>query len=191
MQVETSGSGILQEERDSGRLHKVIYLPFLLQSDKSRGDCCNLPLARNERSDLCDNLESVVGTEKYTLKDGIQWRGHFLFKLLYCTKTSSSARKTRRIGRPPPRKSKEPTIAHDSLQCLAQLSSMIGDNAVKTTLAAVLGLMISSVGIDANTGIARFTFGVPDLLACVIEHGAHAACDRSGTLASLVCRRHG
>ena len=42
---------------------------------------------------------------------------------------------------------------------------MIGDNAVKTTLAAVIGLMISSVGIDANTGIARFTFGVPDLLA--------------------------
>ena len=47
----------------------------------------------------------------------------------------------------------------------ASLSSMIGDNAVKTTLAAVIGLMISSVGIDANTGIARFTFGVPDLLA--------------------------
>jgi len=47
----------------------------------------------------------------------------------------------------------------------ASLSSMIGDNALKTTLAAIFGLMIASVGIDANTGIPRFTFGVPDLLA--------------------------
>ena len=47
----------------------------------------------------------------------------------------------------------------------ASLSSMVGDSAIKTTLATVLGLMIASVGIDANTGIPRFTFGVPDLLA--------------------------
>ena len=47
----------------------------------------------------------------------------------------------------------------------ASLSSMVGDSVVKTTLATILGLMIASVGIDANTGIARFTFGVPDLLA--------------------------
>lgn len=47
----------------------------------------------------------------------------------------------------------------------ASLSSMVGDNTVKTMLAAVFGLMIASVGIDANTGIPRFTFGIPDLLA--------------------------
>jgi len=47
----------------------------------------------------------------------------------------------------------------------ASLSSMVGDNAIKTMLAAVIGLMIASVGLDANTGIPRFTFGVPDLLA--------------------------
>lgn len=47
----------------------------------------------------------------------------------------------------------------------ASLSSMVGDNVVKTSFAAVIGLMISTVGIDANTGIPRFTFGVPDLLA--------------------------
>jgi putative tricarboxylic transport membrane protein len=47
----------------------------------------------------------------------------------------------------------------------ASLSSMVGDSAIKTMLAAVFGLMIASVGIDAHTGVARFTFGVPDLLA--------------------------
>jgi len=47
----------------------------------------------------------------------------------------------------------------------ASLSSMVGDSTVKTALSAIFGLMIASVGIDANTGIARFTFGVPDLLA--------------------------
>jgi putative tricarboxylic transport membrane protein len=28
-----------------------------------------------------------------------------------------------------------------------------------------MGLMIASIGIDANTGVARFTFGIPDILA--------------------------
>lgn len=45
------------------------------------------------------------------------------------------------------------------------LASLVGKNPVKTLLAALMGLMIASIGIDANTGVARFTFGVPDILA--------------------------
>jgi putative tricarboxylic transport membrane protein len=45
------------------------------------------------------------------------------------------------------------------------LSSLVGKNPVKTLLGAVIGLMIASIGIDANTGVARFTFGIPDILA--------------------------
>ncbi len=47
----------------------------------------------------------------------------------------------------------------------ASLSSLIGKNPVKTLLGAVIGLMISTIGIDGNTGVPRFTFGVPDILA--------------------------
>ncbi len=47
----------------------------------------------------------------------------------------------------------------------ATLSSLVGRNPVKTLLGAVFGLMIASIGIDANTGVARYTFGVPDILA--------------------------
>lgn len=45
------------------------------------------------------------------------------------------------------------------------LASLVGKNPVKTLLGAIIGLMIASIGIDANTGVARFTFGVPDILA--------------------------
>ena len=45
------------------------------------------------------------------------------------------------------------------------LSSLVGKNPVKTLLATIMGLMIASIGIDANTGVARFTFGIPDILA--------------------------
>jgi putative tricarboxylic transport membrane protein len=45
------------------------------------------------------------------------------------------------------------------------LSSLVGKNPAKTLLGAVFGLMIASIGIDANTGVARFTFGIPDILA--------------------------
>ncbi len=45
------------------------------------------------------------------------------------------------------------------------LSSLVGKNPVKTLLGAVIGLMIASIGIDANTGVPRFTFGIPDILA--------------------------
>lgn len=45
------------------------------------------------------------------------------------------------------------------------LASLIGDNPVKTFLGAIIGFMITTIGIDANTGVARFTFGIPDILA--------------------------
>ncbi len=47
----------------------------------------------------------------------------------------------------------------------ASLASLVGKNPVKTLLGALIGLMLASIGIDANTGVVRFTFGVPDLLA--------------------------
>ncbi len=47
----------------------------------------------------------------------------------------------------------------------ATLASLVGRNSVKTLMGAVIGLMIATVGIDANTGVVRYTFGVPDLLA--------------------------
>lgn len=46
----------------------------------------------------------------------------------------------------------------------ATLASLVGANPVKTLLGAVLGLMLASVGIDANTGVERYTFGIPDVL---------------------------
>ena len=47
----------------------------------------------------------------------------------------------------------------------ASLASLVGANPVKTLLGAVIGLILASVGIDANTGVARYTFGIPDILA--------------------------
>ncbi|WBU64135.1 tripartite tricarboxylate transporter permease [Paracoccus aerodenitrificans] len=45
------------------------------------------------------------------------------------------------------------------------LASLVGRNAVKTLIGAVLGLMIATIGIDANTGVERYVFGVHDILA--------------------------
>lgn len=47
----------------------------------------------------------------------------------------------------------------------ASLASLVGSNPIKTLLGAVIGLMLASIGIDANTGVARYTFGIPDILA--------------------------
>lgn len=47
----------------------------------------------------------------------------------------------------------------------ASLASLVGANPVKTLLGAVVGLMLASIGIDANTGVERYTFGIPDILA--------------------------
>ncbi|WP_116131893.1 tripartite tricarboxylate transporter permease [Tropicimonas sp. IMCC34043] len=47
----------------------------------------------------------------------------------------------------------------------ASLASLVGKSTVKTLLGALIGLMLATVGIDSNTGVARFTFGIPDILA--------------------------
>ncbi len=47
----------------------------------------------------------------------------------------------------------------------ASLASLVGKNPVKTLIGALIGLMLATVGIDANTGVPRFTFGIPDILA--------------------------
>ncbi len=47
----------------------------------------------------------------------------------------------------------------------ASLASLVGKNPTKTLLGALIGLMLATIGIDANTGVARYAFGIPDLLA--------------------------
>lgn len=47
----------------------------------------------------------------------------------------------------------------------ATLASLVGANPIKTLIGAVLGLMLATIGVDSNTGVMRFTFGVPDLLS--------------------------
>lgn len=47
----------------------------------------------------------------------------------------------------------------------ASLASLVGKNSVKTLLGALIGLMLATIGIDANTGVPRYTFGIPDFLA--------------------------
>ena len=48
---------------------------------------------------------------------------------------------------------------------LSVIGSVSGDSLVVGLMAALLGLMISSIGTDPVTGISRFTFGEPDLLS--------------------------
>lgn len=43
------------------------------------------------------------------------------------------------------------------------LSGLLGSEPVKGVLAAMLGLAISTVGVDANSGVYRFTFDSPNL----------------------------
>ncbi|SDI41143.1 tripartite tricarboxylate transporter permease [Salipiger marinus] len=47
----------------------------------------------------------------------------------------------------------------------ASLASLVGKSTVKTLLGATIGLMMATIGIDANTGVPRYTFGIPDILA--------------------------
>ena len=42
---------------------------------------------------------------------------------------------------------------------IACLAGMVGDSPVKTLLACVIGLALATVGVDANSGVYRFTFG--------------------------------
>jgi putative tricarboxylic transport membrane protein len=48
---------------------------------------------------------------------------------------------------------------------LSVIGSVSGDSLVKGLIAALLGLMISSIGTDPVTGVSRFTFGSPELLS--------------------------
>ena len=42
---------------------------------------------------------------------------------------------------------------------IACLGGMVGDKPVKTLMAALIGLGLATVGVDATTGVYRFTFG--------------------------------
>ncbi len=48
---------------------------------------------------------------------------------------------------------------------LTAVASLGEGNMIKALISMVLGLMLSTVGIDLQTGITRFTFGVPELLS--------------------------
>ena len=47
---------------------------------------------------------------------------------------------------------------------LSVIASMTGESLVKGLAAAIIGLMISTIGADPISGVTRFTFDVPDLL---------------------------
>jgi putative tricarboxylic transport membrane protein len=49
------------------------------------------------------------------------------------------------------------------LFAMAAVSSLTGRSVAKGVLSTIIGLMISTVGIDLQSGQARFTFGVPEL----------------------------
>ena len=48
---------------------------------------------------------------------------------------------------------------------LSVIVSLSGDSLVKGLIAALLGLMISTIGTDPVSGISRFTFGISELLS--------------------------
>ena len=43
------------------------------------------------------------------------------------------------------------------------LSTMVGSRPVKTLIGALIGLALSTVGVDSGTGVLRYTFGAPNL----------------------------
>jgi putative tricarboxylic transport membrane protein len=47
---------------------------------------------------------------------------------------------------------------------LSVIASLTGKSLLKGAAAAILGLMIATIGTDPISGVARFTFGAPDLL---------------------------
>src|SRR5690606_18807927 len=49
------------------------------------------------------------------------------------------------------------------VMAMASVAGMSGSNPAKTLLSASIGLMISTVGIDSSTSVARFTFGLYEL----------------------------
>jgi putative tricarboxylic transport membrane protein len=49
------------------------------------------------------------------------------------------------------------------LFAFASLAIMVGEKPAKTFIGVLLGLMISTIGIDPGTGVLRYTFGEPEL----------------------------
>lgn len=49
------------------------------------------------------------------------------------------------------------------IAALAMTSSMAKGNVIKSLIGTIFGLMIATVGIDAQSGISRFTFGIMEL----------------------------
>jgi putative tricarboxylic transport membrane protein len=47
---------------------------------------------------------------------------------------------------------------------LSSVTSLAGKSLVKAVLSMVFGLMVATIGVDLSTGIARYTFDVPQLL---------------------------
>ncbi len=45
----------------------------------------------------------------------------------------------------------------------ATLAVIVGQNPVKTAIAAILGMMISTVGVDSATGVLRYTYGQAEI----------------------------
>ena len=66
---------------------------------------------------------------------------------------------------------------------LSVIASMTGGSLIKGLSAAIVGMMIATVGTDPISGVTRFTFGIPDLLErrragardgrALRPHGAH------------------
>ncbi|MBA2689954.1 MAG: tripartite tricarboxylate transporter permease [Burkholderiales bacterium] len=50
---------------------------------------------------------------------------------------------------------------------LSVIASLSGKSLLKGLIAGLLGLMVATIGTDPMSGVARFTFGVPDLLSGV------------------------
>ena len=57
-----------------------------------------------------------------------------------------------------------PEYAALMILSLSTIGGLLGESVIKGMMTAVLGLMIGTVGIDTQSGVSRFTFGMPELL---------------------------
>ncbi|MDQ4060357.1 MAG: tripartite tricarboxylate transporter permease, partial [Pseudomonadota bacterium] len=57
-----------------------------------------------------------------------------------------------------------PEYAALMILSLTTIGGLLGESLIKGLITAVLGLMIGTVGIDTQSGVSRFTFGMPELL---------------------------
>ncbi|NLY63925.1 MAG: tripartite tricarboxylate transporter permease [Alcaligenaceae bacterium] len=71
------------------------------------------------------------------------------------------------------------------------LTSLLGDQPVKGILAAAIGLAIATVGVDANSGVYRYTFDLPNLADgidfVVVVIGLFAVSEMLQMLEKLLC----